>query len=1069
MYWKMKKLLSIMLILVLALLLTLSTSSDATAINVTVSNADVTPPTVTAVAPAADAVDVATDTAVSATFSEGLDPVTVHATTFELRDAANNVVAAAVSYDGVSQTASLTPANLLAYGASYTATVKGGAEGVKDLAGNALANDQVWTFTTKACPCTIWDETTLPEVESANDPDAIEVGVKFQSDVDGYIMGVRFYKGVDNTGTHTGNLWDSSGQLLATAAFVNETATGWQQVNFSNPVPVTANTTYVASYHAPNGGYAFNSGYFANEFANPPLRTLANGVDGGNGVYNYSATSTFPNSSGNGTNYWVDVVFDITIPPDNTPPTVTAVAPAADAVDVATDTAVSATFSEGLDPVTVNATTFELRDAANNVVAAAVSYDGVSQTASLTLANLLAYGASYTATVKGGAEGVKDLAGNALANDQVWTFTTKACPCTIWDETTLPAVESANDPDAIEVGVKFQSDVDGYIMGVRFYKGVDNTGTHTGNLWDSSGQLLATAAFVNETATGWQQVNFSNPVPVTANTTYVASYHAPNGGYAFNSGYFANEFANPPLRTLANSVDGGNGVYNYSVTSMFPNSSGNGTNYWVDVVFTTEWTPDTEPPVVTVTNPTDGALVAGLVTIDATATDNVGIVGVQFTLDGANLGTEDTTPPYSIDWDSSLATNGSHQIGAVARDAAGNTTASSAVNVTVDNPVDTTPPTVTAVAPAADAVDVATDTAVSATFSEGLDPTTVNATTFELRDAANNVVPAAVSYDGVSQTASLTPTDTLANGTVYTATVISGASGVKDLAGNALASDYIWSFTTIAGPEANCPCTIWDETAVPAVESANDPYALDQGIELGVKFQSDVAGYITGIRFYKGAGNTGTHTGNLWDSSGQLLATATFVNETASGWQQVNFSNPVQIAANTTYVASYHTTSDGYSVDSAYFAADGVDNPPLLALGNGIDGDNGVYKYGASGFPTSSYNAANYWVDVVFDITPGGVNLTLELIINIDTVDVVLTWDNNSPATGYEVWRNNEPYFEPGEGNSIKLVDVPASTNTYSDSFPASDNNNYYYRVRAIYENGMVISNESGKFQYMLW
>ena len=345
---------------------------------------------------------------------------------------------------------------------------------------------------------------------------------------------------------------------------------------------------------------------------------------------------------------------------------------------------------------------------------------------------------------------------------------------------------------------------------------------------------------------------------------------------------------------------------------------------------------------MTVTNPTDGAVVSGLVTIDANATDNVGIVGVQFTLDGANLGAEDTTFPYSIDWDSLLATNGSHQIGAVARDASDNTTTSSPVNVTVDNPVDTTSPTVTAVVPAADAVDVAINTPVTATFSEELNPATVNTTTFELRDAADNVVAATVSYDGVSQTANLSPSEPLANGTLYTATVKGSAAGVTDLAGNALASDYIWSFTTIAGPEANCPCTIWDETSVPAIESANDPNA----IELGVKFQSDVAGYITGIRFYKGVDNTGTHTGNLWDSGGQLLATATFVNETTTGWQQVNFANPVQIAANTTYVASYHTTSGWYAIDSPYFAASGVDNPPLRALANGVDGGNGVYKYG---------------------------------------------------------------------------------------------------------------------------
>ena len=66
-----------------------------------------------------------------------------------------------------------------------------------------------------------------------------------------------------------------------------------------------------------------------------------------------------------------------------------------------------------------------------------------------------------------------------------------------------------------------------------------------------------------------------------------------------------------------------------------------------------------------------------------------------------------------------------------------------------------------------------------------------------------------------------------------------------------------------------------------------------------------MAGTITGIRFYKGAGNVGTHIGSLWNSSGALLASATFANETANGWQQVNFSTPVPISPNTTYVAGY--------------------------------------------------------------------------------------------------------------------------------------------------------------------
>ena len=138
-----------------------------------------------------------------------------------------------------------------------------------------------------------------------------------------------------------------------------------------------------------------------------------------------------------------------------------------------------------------------------------------------------------------------------------------------------------------------------------------------------------------------------------------------------------------------------------------------------------------------------------------------------------------------------------------------------------------------------------------------------------------------------------------------------------------------------------------------------------------MKFQADTNGVISGIRFYKGPTNTGTHVGSLWTSTGQLLASATFSNETASGWQQVSFASPVAITANTTYVASYHSNAGNYAVNEAYFASTGIDNPPLHALANGTSGGNGVYLYSAaSAFPSQTYNAENYWVDVVFSTTP---------------------------------------------------------------------------------------------------
>ena len=96
-------------------------------------------------------------------------------------------------------------------------------------------------------------------------------------------------------------------------------------------------------------------------------------------------------------------------------------------------------------------------------------------------------------------------------------------------------------------------------------------------------------------------------------------------------------------------------------------------------------------------------------------------------------------------------------------------------------------------------------------------------------------------------------------------------------------------------------------------------------------------------------------------------ATATFTNETASGWQQVDFSTPVAIAADTFYVASYHTNVGHYSYNFNYFTSQGVDSPPLHALSDGVFGVNGVYRYGSSSaFPNLGWDGSNFWVDVAF-------------------------------------------------------------------------------------------------------
>ena len=122
----------------------------------------------------------------------------------------------------------------------------------------------------------------------------------------------------------------------------------------------------------------------------------------------------------------------------------------------------------------------------------------------------------------------------------------------------------------------------------------------------------------------------------------------------------------------------------------------------VDMVTPISGAPDTAAPSVSVTAPANGATVSGTATLSASAADNVGVVGVQFRVDGVNFGTEDTSVPYSRTWDSLTAVRGTHLLTAVARDAAGNTTTSGLVTVTVDN-TDTIAPSVSFTSPASSA------------------------------------------------------------------------------------------------------------------------------------------------------------------------------------------------------------------------------------------------------------------------------------------------------------------------------------------------------------------------------
>jgi len=271
-------------------------------------------------------------------------------------------------------------------------------------------------------------------------------------------------------------------------------------------------------------------------------------------------------------------------------------------------------------------------------------------------------------------------------------------------------------------------------------------------------------------------------------------------------------------------------------------------------------------------------------------------------------------------------------------------------NVTV---ADLIPPTVLSIVPVNGATNVFTSASVGIKFSEALLASSVNSTTIKLSDGATQV-SASVSYDALTRTVTLTPTTSLALSKTYTVTVLGGANGVKDLSSNALLTNFAATLTTRANEQVFQLFSILD---VPEIVDIG----IDIPLNMGVTFYADVDGSVTGLRFYKSQLNLGVHTASIWSSSGVLLASATFTNETASGWQQVNFSTPVAIIAGQSYIASYFASQGHTSITPDYFV-EGRDSGPLHVLPEG-----GVFNFNpVNSVPTESIDAGNPWVDVLF-------------------------------------------------------------------------------------------------------
>ena len=226
------------------------------------------------------------------------------------------------------------------------------------------------------------------------------------------------------------------------------------------------------------------------------------------------------------------------------------------------------------------------------------------------------------------------------------------------------------------------------------------------------------------------------------------------------------------------------------------------------------------------------------------------------------------------------------------------------------------------------------------------------------------------------------------------------------------------------GPPTNCPCSIFLPSQGPVLPGQifND----GQPINLGVKFQASFSGKITAIRFFKATGalSTNQDTVQLWDLNGNLLGEGRSAGNAASKWDTVKLTTPIEITANTTYVASYFSPS-GYYADTDFGFSNPIVNGALTGIGtNDPDGPNGIYDYNPHPlFPQTSSSAANYWVDVVY--SPNG--------LGPDTIPPLISFTSpTGGATGVSVTGFISATFN-------KNIDPSTVTNT---TFILKDNTN---------------------------
>jgi hypothetical protein len=536
-----------------------------------------------------------------------------------------------------------------------------------------------------------------------------------------------------------------------------------------------------------------------------------------------------------------------------------------------------------MDPLTITTATFTLMQG-TTPVPGTVNFAGVTAVFSPT--SNLAYDTLYTATIATGAE---DLAGNALVTDYVWTFTTGAAP-----DTTPPTV-TFTDPAQAAINVPLNKKI-----AATFSEAMDplTITTVTFTLEQADAPLSKAVSF-----TPGQK---ATPVSGTVAYTGVTAVFSPTASLASNT------------------------LYTATITTGVADLSGNalaGNYAWT---FTTDDTADATAPTVSFTDPAGDATGVAVnkkiaVTFSETM-DPATVTAATFTLEqgttpvpGAVIcaGVTATFSPISV---LAPGTEYTATITAGAADLSGNALAGDYVwTFTTGEIADSVAPTVVSTDPIDGAIGVPVNKTITATFSEAMDPLTVSTATFTL-EQGTTPVSGTVAHLGLAAT--FTPTGGLVANTTYTATVLMEAA---DLAGNTIAGDYAWTFTTGVSM-GQAPIDLGTAGAFAILAGAtvtNTGPSIVTG-DLGVSPGAAVVGFPPGIL------NGSIFTG-VASAAGQAKLDLTVAFNDAAGRSLGNVSLPGDLGGLTLYPGLYtNSTSVMLSVGNVTLDAQGDENAVFI-------------------------------------------------------------------------------------------------------------------------------------------